>query len=132
MRLMHMGINVHVVGDVTTPAVSTGDLLLIGSGSGSTDSLVAMALKAKSLKTRIALITIDPDSPVGKIADIVVSIPAPSPKVKKHIDVVESRQPMGSLFEQSLSMLLDSVVIMLMQRNRLNADSMFGRHANLE
>jgi 3-hexulose-6-phosphate synthase/6-phospho-3-hexuloisomerase len=132
MRLMHMGLKVHVVGDATAPAISPGDLLLIGSGSGSTDSLVTMAMKAKSLKTRIALITIDSDSPVGKIADTVVSIPAPSPKVKKYIDVVESMQPMGSLFEQSLSILLDAVVIMLMQRHKLNANDMFRRHANLE
>jgi len=52
--------------------------------------------------------------------------------VKKYIDVVESMQPMGSLFEQSLSILLDAVVIMLMQRHKLNANDMFRRHANLE
>jgi 3-hexulose-6-phosphate synthase/6-phospho-3-hexuloisomerase len=132
MRLMHMGLKVHVVGDATTPAISPGDLLLIGSGSGSTDSLVTMAMKTKSLNMRIALITIDSDSPIGKIADIVVSIPAPSPKLKKYIDVVESMQPMGSLFEQSLSILLDAVIIMLMQRHKLNANDMFMRHANLE
>ena len=132
MRLMHMGRAVHVVGEVTTPSIGAGDLLLIGSGSGATASLVNMAAKAKSLGARIALITIDPGSPIGEMADTVVKIPAPSPKAKNTANAVESVQPLGSLFEQSLGVLLDSMVIMLMRRYGLNTDSMFQRHANLE
>jgi len=132
MRLMHMGRDVHVVGDVTTPSIAAGDLLLIGSGSGSTGSLVNMANKARSLGARIALVTIDPCSPIGEIADAVVTIPAPSPKARNAMDAVETVQPMGSLFEQSMSVLLDSMVVMLMQRHGLNSDDMFKRHANLE
>ncbi len=37
MRLMHLGLPVHVVGSVTTPNITANDLLLIGSGSGRTD-----------------------------------------------------------------------------------------------
>ena len=40
LRLMHLGLRVHVVDDVTTPAIGAGDLLLIGSSSGRTGSLL--------------------------------------------------------------------------------------------
>jgi len=30
MRLMHLGLDVHVAGDTTTPAITSGDLLLVG------------------------------------------------------------------------------------------------------
>ncbi len=48
-RLMHLGLTVFFVGEPTTPAVGKGDLLIIGSGSGETESLVVMAQKAKRL-----------------------------------------------------------------------------------
>src|ERR1700734_1021041 len=34
MRLMHLGLEVHVAGEVTCPAIGRGDLLLVASGSG--------------------------------------------------------------------------------------------------
>ena len=43
-----------------------------------------------------------------------------------------SSQPMGSLFEQSLFLLLDALIVMLMEKRDVNADEMFDRHANLE
>src|SRR3984885_16211060 len=36
MRLMHLGLVVHVAGEVTSPAIGRRDLLLVGSGSGTT------------------------------------------------------------------------------------------------
>src|SRR5436309_14014903 len=57
MRLMHLGLTVYVVDDVTTPAIVSTDLLVIGSGSGRTASLVEFAARAKSLGVRIGLIT---------------------------------------------------------------------------
>ena len=39
-RLMHLGLPVSHVGDITAPHTKAGDLLLIGSGSGETGSLV--------------------------------------------------------------------------------------------
>ena len=36
MRLMHLGLTVHVVGETTAPAIRSNDLLLAASGSGTT------------------------------------------------------------------------------------------------
>jgi 6-phospho-3-hexuloisomerase len=132
MRLMHLGKPVHVVGDVTTPGIREDDLLVIGSGSGSTDSLCVHARRAKGVGARILLVTIVPDSPIAGLADVLVRIPAPSSKAKGAAGTVDSRQPMGSLFEQSLFLLGDGVILALMQRNRQGSDEMFTRHANLE
>lgn len=131
MRLMHMGFSAHVVGDAATPVSRAGDLLLIGSGSGGTGSLVAVAGKAKRLGVRLALVTACPDSPIGDLADLVVAIPAPTPKAESG-NGVHSIQPMGTLFEQTLLLVLDAVVMRLMERKGMGADAMFGNHANLE
>lgn len=132
MRLMHFGKNTFVVGDVTTPAIARDDLLLIGSGSGSTGSLQVMAQRARGAGARILLITIVPNSPIGELADCVVRVPAPSPKAKNAMGTVNSIQPMGSLFEQTLFLLGDVLVLSLMAEHGIESDVMFTRHANLE
>jgi 6-phospho-3-hexuloisomerase len=131
MRLMHLGLQVYVIGDVTTPAITKGDLLLIGSGSGSTPSLVQYAEKAKSYGAEIALITTNANSVIAKMASYVITLPAPTPKVKEKRDFT-SIQPMGSLFEQCLGILLDSIILQCMDRIDKSSDSMFSLHANLE
>lgn len=131
MRLMHLGLQVFVIGDVTTPAIRNGDLLLIGSGSGSTASLVQYAEKAKSVGTKIALITTNEASVIAKMANYVVALPAPTPKVEEKRDFT-SIQPMGSLFEQCLGILLDIIILQCMGMSNKSSDEMFSLHANLE
>ena len=131
MRLMHMGLEAYVVGETVTPGMGADDLLVIGSGSGETGSLVAMAEKAKGLGGRIALVTIFPTSRIGKLADAVARIPAPTPKAGGDGGFT-SVQPMGSLFEQSLLIFLDIIVMRLMERKAIVSTAMFERHANLE
>jgi len=131
MRLMHMGLAAHVVGETTTPAIEEGDLLLVGSGSGETESLLAMARKAKNLGINVALITVHPASSIGEHADLVVRVPATTPK-SSHPSAATSIQPKGSLFEQTMFLICESVVLRLMEMRGIDADRMFHRHANLE
>ena len=134
MRLAQLGLRVHAVGETTTPAVGSGDLLLIGSGSGVTKRLVHYAGTAAEAGARIAVATADPGSPAARLADLVVVIPAPTPKSSKEAVHQEYRssQPMGTLFEQSLGVALDATVMLLMTRLEETGRSMFARHANLE
>lgn len=132
MRLMHLGITSYVVGEMVTPSFAAGDVLVIGSGSGRTESLLGVARKAKALGGRIQLFTIDRASPLAELADVTVRIPAPSPKAVTSVDTANSVQPLGSLFEQSLFLLGDALILLLMERRRISSDEMFGRHANLE
>jgi len=131
MRLMHFGLDAYVIGEIATPAYSSDDLLVVCSGSGETGSLVSIADKAKRIGGRIALLTIVPDSTIGKLADRRIVLPAPSPKAKAG-ESIPSIQPMGSLFEQALLLLLDAVILELMARRGASSDEMFTRHANLE
>ena len=75
MRMMHMGIDAYVVGETVTANLEKDNLLIIGSGSGETQSLVAMTKKAKSIGGTVAAITINPESTIGKLADIKIEIP---------------------------------------------------------
>jgi 6-phospho-3-hexuloisomerase len=129
MRLMHLGLESYVVGESTTPSMGEGDLLLIGSGSGETGALVTMANKAKSTGGEVCLITTNPNSTIAKLSGAIIEIKAQGKgEEAKSITV----QPMGSLFEQTLLVLLDSLVLYLMDLSGQDNQSMYKRHANLE
>jgi 6-phospho-3-hexuloisomerase len=129
MRLMHLGLRVHIVGIETTPAIGPGDLLLCGSGSGSTPSLLAHAQRARQVGAKVALITATSDSLLGQFADLQFVVPAPTPKAATPY---ASQQPMASLFEQSMLVMLDVFAMLLMDRMGMSEQAMFTRHANLE
>ena len=131
MRLMHMGKKSYVVGETCTPNIKEDGILVICSGSGETKSLVNHAQKAQEVGAKLALITINPESTIGKMADVVIEISAPSPKSAKE-GQIKSIQPMGSLFEQSEGLFMDIAIMMLMEKNHMDSDTMFGRHANME
>lgn len=131
-RMMHLGFDVSIVGEITTTSAHEGDLLIIGSGSGETQSLVAMAEKAKKNGVKIALNTINPDSTIGKMADVKFVLPGASPKVEDKDLVGPSIQPMGSSYEQLSFLVYDAMVMSLMELVDETTDTMFPRHANLE
>lgn len=131
IRLTHLDIHCHVVGESTTPSFGAGDLLLVGSGSGETVTAALIARTAKQAGGTVAVITSRPESTLGGIADLRVTVPAP---VREQADVepVDTTQPMGSLFEQALLVLLDTVVLMLKWRLNRDEQMMMARHSNLE
>lgn len=132
MRLMHMGFNAFVVGETITPAIEAGDLLVIGSGSGETGTLKVMAQKAKNAGSRVALITIHPESSIGQLADIVVQIIAATTKCEN--EGVKSIQPGANMFEQSLLLFCDATVIRIIHHCNITEENtvLMKRHANLE
>ncbi len=132
MRLMHVGFTAHLVGDTVTPALREGDLLIIGSGSGETSGLVAMGKKVKQLGGRLAVISIFPESTLGKAADVVVRIPAYTDKLPESADNRRCTLPGGSMFEQGILLLGDSVILPLSEKTDTPTDRAFARHANLE
>ena len=130
MRLMHMGLNAFVVGETVTPSLEKDDILIIASGSGETKSLVSMAEKAKNIDATVAVVTISPDSTIGNLSDLAIKIPA-KPKAGADSEYT-TIQPMGSLFEQTLLLLFDAVILRVMNKKGLESGVMYGRHANLE
>ncbi|MBM7605530.1 6-phospho-3-hexuloisomerase [Metabacillus crassostreae] len=130
MRMMHMGFDAYVIGETVTPTFEKDDILIIGSGSGETKSLVTIAEKAKTLSGKIAAITIFPDSTIGQLADFTIKLPG-APKDKTE-NAYKTIQPMGSLYEQTLLLLYDAINLRLMEKRGLDSTKMYGKHANLE
>lgn len=131
MRLMHLGFKAYVVDEVTTPGITSGDLLVIGSGSGRTASLVQYARRATEIGADVCLISADALSEIANLANYLIEVPAPTPKSDRLSDRT-SLQPMGTLFEQTLGIFLDSLILYLMEVEHIDASQMFARHANLE
>ena len=131
MRLMHLGFDVFVVGETTTPAITKNDLLIIGSGSGETAGLQTMIRKAKSIGADTALVTIHPNSSIGKHADLIIQIPATTPKSPRKCKT-SSIPPKGSLFEQSMFVFFEAAVLRLVEALGMEIEAVFQRHANLE
>jgi 6-phospho-3-hexuloisomerase len=129
MRLMHLGLTVYFVGDTTTPAIKKGDLLLVGSGSGTTVSMVRAAEKATAVGAKVVAITTAAESDLAKIASHTVVIPAAG---KQEVERSKSKQYAGSLFEQFLFLLMDVVFQSLWKIDGSPAEVLWERHANLE
>lgn len=130
-RLLHLGRSVSMIGEITSPHSQPGDLLIVGSGSGETTSLVALAEKAHASGVRIMLFTMDDASTIARLADAVVVLPGASPKLRTDA-VVTSPQPMGSAFEQLAFLTYDALVMELARSLGESTDTMFPRHADLE
>lgn len=130
MRLGHLGLSAHMVGDSTVPSVGSGDLLLVASGSGETQTIVDLVTIAKKNGCRIALVTGNPASRMGQMADVIVQLSAPSKT--KSIDGFTSRQPMTTLNEQCLALIFDAMVLSIMEQMNETHDTMWARHSNLE
>ena len=118
-RWAHLGIRTHLVGEITEPAITKNDLLIVGSGSGTT-----------LFPAGIAHIGSNPNSPLKDIVEFMVRIPV---RTKNYLpDEIDSAQPMTSLFEQSLLLLGDAVAKMMIDRRALDMKALWQYHANLE
>ena len=129
MRLMHLGLTVHVVGETTAPAIRAGDLLLVASGSGTTGGVVKAAETAAGQGARVAAYTANPGSPLAAVASAAVLIPAAQ---KTDHGSAVSRQYSGSLFEQVLFATSEAVFQGLWDEDAAAAEELWERHANLE
>jgi len=140
MRLMHLGYDVHVLGDTIVPSIGKKDLVIAISGSGRTQLIVTAAEAAKKVGAKIIAITSYPDSPLGRLADIVVEIPGRTKLRGLELDyfarqilgIHEPLAPLGTLFEDTALVFLDGVIVELMHRLGKTEDDLRARHANIE
>jgi len=130
MRLMHLGLSVHVAGETTTPAVTSADTVVAVSGSGTTATTVRTAQKAHELGATVLAVTTDPDSPLAAAADKVLVLPAATKY--RRADEAPTIQPLSSLFDQTTHVVLDVVCLELAQRRGVDNAGAFRAHANTE
>lgn len=126
MRLMHGGYDVFVVGEIVTPSIRSGDLLIVISGSGETETMIAFTKRAKELGAAIALISTKDSSTLGDLADTVYRVGSP----EQYGKVVG--MPMGTVFELSTLFFLEATISHIIHEKGIPEEVMRTRHANLE
>lgn len=129
MRFMHLGLPTHVVGEVTAPAIGSGDVLVAASGSGTTGRVVRAAQTARDQGADVIALTTAADSPLAEIATEVLIVPAAD---KQDFDGTTSVQYAGSLFEQSVLLITDALFHSLWKTGGSQARELWRLHANLE
>ena len=129
MRLMHLGYKVYVVGETTSPAIGKGDVLIAGSGSGTTSGIVRAVETAQKVGASIICFTTNSNAPLAQLADLTVRIPAAQKQLR---DQDISKQYAGSLFEQSLLLVFDALIQVLWELDGSSAADLWKRHANME
>ena len=130
MRLYHLGLDAHVLGDMTTPPLGEGDLLVVSAGPGFFSSVAALAGTAREAGARVACVTAQPDGEVAARADLSLVLPAQT--MADDGDGGTSVLPMGSLYEGAQYLVFELVVLALRERLGIEPDAMRARHTNLE
>lgn len=130
MRLFHLSLDVHVVGDMTTPPAGKGDLLMVSSGPGKLSTVAALLEVAKEAKARTLVITAQPKSRDAKKADVVIHLPAQT--MANDTKANTSVLPMGSLFEMTQLLFFEFVVVDLKEKLEQTNNDLRKRHTNLE
>ncbi|MFX0187906.1 MAG: 6-phospho-3-hexuloisomerase [Candidatus Hodarchaeota archaeon] len=128
-RLMHLGIKSCFVSDAVTYQYTKNDLLVLISGSGETTSSTAIAQKAREIGGKIALLTANINSSIGKLSDCVIKIEG------KSKDLAVSKitfAPYTSLFDISVLSVLDSIGGALMNVLGVTEEDIDKRHATIE
>lgn len=122
-RLVQIGLNVHFVGDTTTPIVEKGDLVFIISNTGETMSAVQTANIVRRIGAKVISITGSAHSKLGIASNVVLELTQPRDEQKKRL------APLGTIFELSSMVMLDSMVPLLMTRLQQDEASLRRRHA---
>ncbi len=130
MRLFHMGRNVAVWGDMTTPEVGEGDLFIVSAGPGDLATARTLAGIARSAGARTALVTAQSGGALARHVDVVTVIPAQTMADDRGGKL--SVLPMGSLFETSQMIAFELAILKLRPRLNETAETMRARHTNLE
>lgn len=131
MRLGHMGYDSWFIGDTTVPSIASNDILIVGSGSGETKTIVELVKIARKNGCTILCVTGDECSTISSLSNYIIKLDASSAtKIGTYGE--KSEQPMTTLNEQCMSILFDIIVLDLMQVQNETHETMWARHSNLE
>lgn len=138
MRLMQFEFTTYLVGEVCTPSIGKGDLLVVGSGSGSTPTMYAVAEKAGRAGARIALVTMNRNGKIAELSDCVIQVGTRNiPESAADFadcdpDNFVTVRPSGNISELATAILLDAVTCRLMYQRKMDLGTLKANHANLE
>lgn len=130
MRLYHMGLDAHVVGDMSCPPVGKGDLLIVSAGPGAFSTVMGLVGVAQEAGAQVACVTATPDGAAARRADLVLVIPAQT--MANDQGAAVSVLPMGSLFEGAQYLTFELLILALRDHLGVDPVAMRARHTNLE
>lgn len=130
MRLMHLGLDAHVVGDMTTPPLGPGDLLMVSAGPGAFSTVLALLGVARAAGATTLVVTAQPSGKAAARADVVVHLPAQT--MADDTGTAAGLLPMGSRYEAAQLIFFDLIAILLRERTGQTPEQMRARHTNLE
>lgn len=127
MAMMQIGLPVFVTGEIVTPSIKNGDLLIAASCSGETKSVQLFLEQAKAVGATIIIITGNPDSAMGRLADIVLTM-----DFRSEPGSIQTSWVVDNRFEQAIVPLGDCFVEFLARGRGASDKTIFGNHANME
>ena len=130
MRLFHLGLDARVVGDMTTPPIGKGDLLIVSAGPGQFSTVGALIGAAKDAGAATLCVTATPEGSAPQSVDHIVHLQAQT--MADDQEVATSVLPMGSLYEAAQFLFFEMVILHLRDQMGLSADAMRANHTNLE
>jgi 6-phospho-3-hexuloisomerase len=131
MRLYHLGCDAHVVGEMTTPPLAAGDILMVSAGPGEFSTVAALVGVAQGAGARVICVTAEPGGTVPQAADLVLHIPAQTMAADQGA-AATSILPMGSLYEALMFLVFELLVLDLRDRLGITPKAMRANHTNLE
>jgi len=121
MRLVQLGLISYFVGETITPVVKENDTVVLISNTGKTKSTILVADIARRIKANVIVVTSDPHSPLARLGNLVITV---NPENGR-----KDLAPLGTLFEISTVILLDSLIAELMLVLHQTEEDMKARHA---
>uniref|UniRef100_A0A5B6YWM0 6-phospho-3-hexuloisomerase n=1 Tax=Davidia involucrata TaxID=16924 RepID=A0A5B6YWM0_DAVIN len=140
MRLAHLGLSAHCVFDMTTPPISSPDLLIASAGPGGFSTVDAICGIARVNGARVLLLTAQPETGSAvKYASAIACIPAKTMADDHDHDIDGGGMggsrpllPMGSVYEGAMFVLFEMVIFKLAQVLGESPEAVRSRHTNLE
>lgn len=126
LQVMCGRVKVFGTGDISTPKVTSEDVIIIVSGSGNKESQIPIIAEAKKVKATIILFSSYPDSAVGKLASIVVKVPG------RILDKKEATMPLGTIFEETTALVFVGIAGKIIKKYKIPEEALRDVHTNLE
>ncbi|XP_031495523.1 uncharacterized protein LOC116261060 [Nymphaea colorata] len=134
MRLAHLGLRTHCVGDMSAPPVSPKDLLIASAGPGGFPTVDAICQTAKRVGATVVVVTAQRGGSASRLADRVAFLPAQTmaDDQKDCGGGGGGLLPMGSLYEGAMFVLFEMVIFRLASALGQSPEVIRSRHTNLE
>lgn len=126
-RLMHLGLSSYFLSETLTPRFTSNDCLVVISGSGETLTPISISKGARDIGGKIIVLTANPHSTIGKIADLIILVKGQTKDAKQ-----EALAPFTSLFDITALVVLDAMTRVIMNKIGKTEDDIRQTHASLE